>query len=658
MLWTPADHAVAATRMGAFLQAVEAGTGLRLDGYHDLWRWSVDDVDGFWRTVADQLGVRWHDRPARYLADPSMPGARWCPGGTLNWAEHCVGPEPVDPSAPVLLSRSQTRADADLTMVELRDQVARCRAGLVRLGVLRGDRVAAYLPNMAEAVVTLLATASLGAVFTSCAPEFGTRAVVDRLAQVGPTVLVTVDGYRYGARVVDKAADVAAVRAALPTLRATVVVAYLDAATAGDRVPGAVTWDELLAEAGPLTFAPVPFAHPLYILYSSGTTGLPKAIVHGHGGITLEHLKVLALHHDLGSDDRFFWFTTTGWMMWNYLVSGLATGSAVVCFDGDPGWPDLGALWRLVAATRTTVFGAGAAYLRACRAAGLRPRDEFDTSSLRALGSTGGPLSADGFRWAQAAVGADVQVQSMSGGTDVCTAFVGMAPLLPVRAGEISARCLGAAVEAYDPAGRPVVDQRGELVVIAPLPSMPVGFWDDEGGRRYRAAYFETYPGVWHHGDWVTFSTDGACVISGRSDATLNRGGVRLGTADFYAALDAFDEVLDSLVVHLDPPADDLGGDGELLLFVVLAAGCPLDDDLRRRIGATLRSELSPRHVPDRIVAVPAVPRTLSGKLLEVPVKRILTGMPAALAASRDSLADPDALGPFIALADARRPST
>ncbi|MEJ7844815.1 MAG: acetoacetate--CoA ligase [Acidimicrobiales bacterium] len=658
VLWTPADDAVATTRMGAFLRAVEAGTGIRLDGYHDLWRWSVDDLDGFWRTVADQLGVRWHDRPARFLADPSMPGARWCPGGTLNWAEHCLGPEPSDPSAPALLSRSQTRADTDLTMVELRDLVARCRAGLTRLGVVRGDRVAAYLPNIAEAAVTLLAAASLGAVFTSCAPEFGTRAVIDRLAQVGPTVLVTVDGYRYGARVVDKVADVAAIRAALPTLRATVLVAYLDPAAARDRVPGAVAWDELLIEAGPLTFDAVPFDHPLYILYSSGTTGLPKAIVHGHGGITLEHLKVLALHHDLGPDDRFFWFTTTGWMMWNYLVSGLATGSAVVCFDGDPGWPDLGALWRLVATTGTTVFGAGAAYLQACRAAGLRPHDEVGTSSLRALGSTGGPLSADGFRWAQAAVGPDVQVQSMSGGTDVCTAFVGMAPLLPVRAGEISARCLGAAIEAYDPAGRPVVDQQGELVITAPLPSMPVGFWDDEGGRRYRAAYFETYPGVWHHGDWVTFSTDGACVISGRSDATLNRGGVRLGTADFYAAVDTFDEVLDSLVVHLDPPADDLGGEGELLLFVVLVAGCPLDDDLRRRIGARLRAELSPRHVPDRIVAVAAVPRTLSGKLLEVPVKRILSGIPAEVAASRDSLADPSALDPFIALAAVRPPSS
>nr|MBA2496520.1 acetoacetate--CoA ligase [Acidimicrobiia bacterium] len=594
----------------------------------------------------------------RFLADPSMPGARWCPGGTLNWAEHCLDPEPRDPSAPVLLSRSQTRADADLTMAELRDRVARCRTGLARLGVGRNDRVAAYLPNIAEAAVTLLAAASLGAIFVSCAPEFGPRAVVDRLAQIGPTVLVTVDGYRYGARAVDKAADVAAIRAALPTLRATVVVGYLDVVTAGARVPGALAWDELLAEPGPLTVEAVPFDHPLYVLFSSGTTGRPKAIVHGHGGITLEHLKVLALHHDLGPDDRFFWFSTTGWMMWNYLVSGLATGSAVMCFDGDPGWPDLGALWRLVAATRTTVFGTGAAHLRACRAAGLRPRDDVDLSALRALGSTGGPLSADGFRWAHAAVGPGVQVQSMSGGTDVCTAFVGMAPLLAVRAGEISARCLGAAVEAYDPAGRPVVDQQGELVVTAPLPSMPVGFWDDEGGGHYRAAYFETYPGVWHHGDRVTFSADGACVISGRSDATLNRGGVRLGTADFYVAVDAFDEVLDSLVVHLDPPADDPGGDGELLLFVVLVAGCPLDDDFRRRLEATLRAELSPRHVPDRIVAVAAVPRTLSGKLLEVPVKRILSGIPAEVAASRDSLADPHALDPFIALADARPPST
>ncbi|TDB84464.1 acetoacetate--CoA ligase, partial [Micromonospora fluostatini] len=482
----------------------------------------------------------------------------------------------------------------------------RVAAGLRRLGVGPGDRVAAYAPNIPETYVLLLATASLGAVFSSCAPEFGTRSVTDRWRQIEPTVLVAVDGYRYGDKPVDRRAEVAAVRAALPSLAHTVSIAYLD--PAGAPPEGAIGWADLAAATDePLTFTPVPFDHPLYVLYSSGTTGLPKPIVHGHGGILLEHLKMLALHHDLGPGDRFLWFTTTGWMMWNFLVSGPAVGSAIVLFDGNPGHPDLGELWRLAERTGTTYFGTSAPFLLACRKAGLVPREIADLSALRGVGSTGAPLPAEGFTWVYSAVGDRLQLQSLSGGTDVCTGFVGGVPLLPVHAGEIACRALGAKVEARSADGTPVVGELGELVITAPMPSMPVGFWNDADGARYREAYFDVYPGVWRHGDWITINERGGCVITGRSDATLNRGGVRLGTAEFYSVVEGLDEVVDSVVVHLE---DDQGGAGELLLFVVLAEGLTLDDDLRRTIGRELRTALSPRHVPDEIHQVRAVPRT------------------------------------------------
>jgi acetoacetyl-CoA synthetase len=544
-----------------------------------------------------------------------------------------------------VLSWSQSRPPVTLTAAQVREQVRRVAAGLRRLGVGPGDRVAAYAPNIPETLVLLLATASIGAVFSSCAPEFGTRSVTDRWRQIAPAVLVTVDGYRYGDKTVDRRAEVAAIRAALPSLRHTVLVPYLD--PAADPPDAALTWAELAAPTGePARFAPVPFDHPLYVLYSSGTTGLPKPIVHGHGGILLEHLKMLALHHDLGPADRFFWFSTTGWMMWNYLVSAPAVGAAVVLFDGDPAYPDLGALWRLAEESGMTYFGTSAPYLLACRKAGLVPREVADLSRLRGVGSTGAPLPAEGFDWVYEAVGARAQLQSLSGGTDVCTGFVGGVPLLPVWRGEIACRCLGARVEAYDAAGRPVIGELGELVVTAPMPSMPVGFWGDGSGERYREAYFSAFPGVWRHGDWITITERGSCVITGRSDATLNRGGVRLGTAEFYSVVEALPEVVDSLVVHLSG-----GGADELLLFVVLAEGRSLDDALRVRIAAELRTALSPRHVPDAVFAVPAVPRTLSGKKLEVPVKRILTGTPVAVAAAEGALVNPGSLAAFARLA-------
>ncbi|MGC4887082.1 acetoacetate--CoA ligase [Micromonospora sp. DT227] len=650
VLWTPPADVRERSRIGDYLRWLAEHRGLEFADYDALWQWSVTELTGFWSSIWDYFQVLAHTPPTATLAGRSMPGARWFPGATLNYAENVLRMPGLGDDDPAVIAHGQTRAPETLTAAQLRERVRRVAAGLRRLGVGPGDRVAAYAPNIPETYVLLLATASLGAIFSSCAPEFGTRSVTDRWQQIEPTVLVAVDGYRYGDKPIDRRAEVAAIRAALPSLRHTVAVGYLD--PAGPAPDGAVTWAELAAETDePLSFTPVAFDHPLYVLYSSGTTGLPKPIVHGHGGILLEHLKMLALHHDLGPADRFFWFTTTGWMMWNFLVSGPAVGAAIVLFDGNPGHPDLGALWRLAAETGTTYFGTSAPFLLASRKAGLVPREIADLSALRGLGSTGAPLPAEGFTWVYENVSDRLQLQSLSGGTDVCTGFVGGVPLLPVHAGEIACRALGAKVEARSADGSAVIGQLGELVITEPMPSMPVGFWNDPDGARYREAYFEVYPGVWRHGDWITVNERGGCVITGRSDATLNRGGVRLGTAEFYSVVEGLDEVVDSVVVHLE---DDEGGAGELLLFVVLADGLELDDAMRKKICRELRTALSPRHVPDEIHQVRAVPRTLSAKKLEVPVKKILTGTPVDAAAAKGALVNPESLNAFAALAQQR----
>ena len=656
VLWAPPPDVRSRSRLGHYLGWLEEHRGLKFADYQQLWEWSVTDLDGFWTSIWEYFDVgppvvpSSTPAPAPALAERAMPGARWFPTATLNYAAHMLREAGAD-DAIAVLARSQTRGPVDLTAGELRRQVARARAGLARLGVGRGDRVVAYLPNIPETLVAFLATAGLGAVWGSCAPEFGTRSVLDRLTQIDPKVLLAVDGYRYGTKAIDRTAEVAAIRDGLPGLAATVAVPYLNGEGGAAALPGTIPWDELLGADGPLDFEAVPFDHPLYILYSSGTTGLPKPIVHGHGGILLEHLKQLAFFFDLGPRDRFFWFSTTGWMMWNLLISGLAAGSALVLFDGDLGSPDLTTLWRLAEETETTYFGGSAPFFMACRKAGVEPAKIADLSRVRGIGSTGAPLPPEGFRWIYEAVTSDAQLNSVSGGTDVCSAFVGACPLLPVREGRISGRALGAKVEAFDPDGRSVVGEQGELVITEPMPSMPVGFWGDTDGSRYRSAYFEDFPGVWRHGDWIVFDDDGSCVISGRSDSTLNRGGVRLGTSEFYSVVEGFPEVADSLVVHIEDQSDDGVGMGELLLFIVPAERCAVDDDLKGRIAAELRRSLSPRHVPDAIHGVTGIPRTLSGKKLEVPVKRILTGTPTDVAASRGALANPDSLEAFERLA-------
>lgn len=642
VLWTPPADARQVTRVGDFLGWLERAGRPSFDDYEALWTWSVTELEDFWQSVWRYVDVPHDGDTTVALTSRDMPGARWFPDARLNYAESMLQMPGLADDDLAVFARSQSRDEVRLAATELRDAVARARTGLLRLGVTRGDRVAAYAPNIPETLVVLLAAASIGATFSSCAPEFGVRSVIDRWQQIRPTVLVAVDGYRYGRKDVSRVDEVAAIVDALPSLTATVWLPYLDPA-ARSPVP-ATAWADLLAEAGPLEFARVPFDHPLYVLFSSGTTGLPKPIVHGHGGITLEHLKSLALGLDLGPGDRFFWFSTTGWMMWNLLVSGLGVGAAVVMYDGDPAYPSLDALWQLAGEVGITYFGTSAPYLLQCRKDGLVPREVADLAALRGVGSTGAPLPAEGFRWVYDAVSATAQLGSLSGGTDVCTGFVGSSPLVPVYAGEIACRCLGAAVAAYDEDHKLVIDQLGELVITEPMPSMPVGFWGDDDGARYRAAYFTDIPGVWRHGDWITIHADGTCIVTGRSDATLNRGGVRLGTAEFYSVVEALPSVADSLVVHLE---DDEGGAGRLLLFVVLAEGAELDDGLRREIAGQLRSNLSPRHVPDEMHQVAALPRTLSGKKLEVPVKKILQGTPVTEAAARGALANPESLDAF-----------
>ena len=650
LLRPPADDVRETTEIGRFLGWLERERGLRFDGYADLHRWSVEDLEGFWSAVAAFSGVRFATAPQRVLGRREMPGAEWFPGATLNYAEHAVGLlDGSDADEVAVVAHSQTRPPVELTWGQLREQVARARAGLQRLGVGRGDRVVAYLPNVPETLVAFLATASLGAVWASCAPEFGARSVVDRFGQIEPTVLLAVAGYGYGAKDVDRREQVAEIRAGLPTVRHVVHVPY-----GANTLPDAVGWDELLAGPAEPAFDPVPFAHPLCVLFSSGTTGRPKAIVHGHGGILLEHLKNHGLSWDLHAGDRILWFSTTAWMMWNALVSALLVRASIVMVDGNPLHPDLRWQWQLAAETGATLMGASPGFLMACRKEGVRPAEEFDLSRLRQLGAAGSPLPAEGYHWVHEQFGPGVLLNVGSGGTDVCSGIVQGSPLQPVWAGEISGPCLGVAAQAFDEAGHPVVGDLGELVITAPMPSMPVGFWGDDDGSRYRATYFADYPGVWRHGDWIRFSEVGSCVIAGRSDATLNRGGVRLGTAEFYRVVEELPEVVDSLVVHLEDPA---GGNGELLLYVQLRDGAELDDDLRRRIAGALRTALSPRHVPDGVVAVPAIPRNRTGKKLELPAKKILLGAPLDDVASRDVLAEPTSLDTFVRLAAARRPS-
>ncbi len=641
IVWEPTPDRRARTTIGRYLAWLDLAHGRTFSGYDELWQWSVTDLQGFWGSIWDFFGIRADRGYDRVLTNSGMPGAHWFSGAELNYAARALARRDDHPA---IIAESETRRPVTLSYADLCRQTAAVAAALKAAGVRTGDRVVAYLPNTPETVIAFLACASLGATWASCPPEFGVKSVVERFRQIEPRVLFAVDGYRFKGKAVDRRNEVAELRASLPSLEQVVLVPCLDPSL---ELPGMTPWRTLLGGSPELAFAPVPFEHPLWVLYSSGTTGLPKAIVQGHGGILLEHLKCTGLHLDITAADRFFWYTTTGWMMWNYLLSGLLVGATVLLYDGHPAHPDLDTLWDFAERNQMTYFGTSAPYLHACLKAGLTPSARHDLSRLKGLGSTAAPLTPEGFRWVYDAVNPDLLLNSFSGGTDLCTGIVGACPLVPVRVGEIPCRMLGAAVEAFDSTGRPVRDEVGELVITQPMPSMPLYFWNDPGGRRYRESYFETYPGVWRHGDWITITTRGSCVIWGRSDSTLNRGGVRIGTSELYRAMQDVREIADCLVID----TGTLHGDGKLWMFVVLANGVALDDALRARIAARLRQDVSPRHVPDEIRAVPDVPYTLNGKKLEVPIKRILTGTPIEQAVSLDAVANPAALRFFVELA-------
>jgi acetoacetyl-CoA synthetase len=675
-LWRPSATARERATMTHFMRWAGERHGREFADYDELRRWSLHELETFWADIWEFCGVR-ASRPYQQVLDSrTMPGARWFTGAQLNYAENMLLRD-RRPQGTAVLHASELRALQAITWGELTDQVAVVAGGLRALGVERGDRVVAYMPNIPETLIAFLAVASIGAIWSSAAPEFGARSVIDRFAQIEPKLLLCCDGYRHGGKDFDRMAVLDGILAELPSVRHTVLLPYLHAAGATNQDgtsasveggggvgshppgswPGALTWAQLCERGAgaTLSFEQVPFDHPLWVLYSSGTTGLPKAIVHGHGGMLLEQLKKSYLHLDLHPGDRMFWFSTTGWMMWNFLIGCLFTEAAIVLYDGSPAHPDLGALWDLAERTQMTCMGLSAGLLASCQKQGIEPGRAYDLSRLRAIGSTGSPLAPESFQWVYEHVKQDIWLFSTSGGTDVCTAFVGGCPLLPVYAGELQCRALGCAVESWDEQGHTLVDEVGELVLTLPLPSMPVGFWgdraDDRDGRvgeRYRESYFSMYPGIWRHGDWIRITPRGGAMIYGRSDATINRQGVRMGTSEIYRAACSIADVTDALVV--DVPR---GSEGELwmVLFVVLRAGLALDEELRKRIARAIREDCSPRHVPNEILQVPDVPRTLSGKILEVPVKRILMGTAPSEAASVESLANPAALDYFVQLA-------
>ena len=647
LLWEPSPEAIERSNLTAYRRWLEAERALTFDDYAALQRWSVDSLEDFWASIWDHFDVLADGDPATVLASNEMPGAAWFPEVSLNYAEHVFRDR--DDAEIAVRHRAEGGELGEISWGDLRRRVAAFAAGLRVLGVERGDRVVAYVPNSPGALIGFLASASIGATWSSCSPDFGVSTVVDRFAQIEPKVLLAVDGYTYNGREFDRLDIVAELERSLPSLEHTVLIPYLDRDADPARLAHGIRWRDVESSGAgaELEFERVPFDHPLWVLYSSGTTGLPKAIVQGHGGILLEQLKKLSLHLDAQPGDRVFWFTTTGWMMWNFLIGVLLTRASIVLYDGSPGHPDMGVLWDLADEAGVTCFGTSASYIAACMKESVEPGNGRDLAALRAVGSTGSPLAPEGFQWIYDHVGADTWLFSTSGGTDVCTAFVGGVPILPVYRGELQGRSLGCAVEAWNEDGEAVIDEVGELVITKPMPSMPVFLWGDADGSRYRESYFEMYPGIWRHGDWIEITSRGTAIIYGRSDSTINRSGIRMGTSEIYRAVASIDEITDALVVDIPRP----GTEGWMPLFVVLRDGATLDEALTKEIAKRIREQCSPRHVPDRVYAIDEVPRTLSGKVLEVPVKRILTGTPVERAASRDSLANPAALDYFVELA-------
>jgi acetoacetyl-CoA synthetase len=649
LLWEPSTSTIEQANMTHYVQWLAENKALTFETYQALWRWSVEHVVDFWKSLWDYFQITASEQPTEILADDSMPGAKWFTGAKLNYAENFFAR--IDEDKAAILYKAEDRPLQSISWQEIYDQTNVLADTLKVMGVQKGDRVVAYLPNIPEAIIGLFATASLGAVWSSSSPDFGSRSVLDRFQQIEPKVLLAVDGYSYNGRPFDRRQVVAELQAGLPTLEHTILFPLLSDAPDIAALDKTVLWSDVLETADPpttLSFTQVPFGHPLWVLYSSGTTGRPKPIVHGHGGILLEHLKETILHLDLKPQDRFFWYTSTGWMMWNFIVGGLLSGCTIILFNGSPGYPSMMALWELAAKTGMTYFGTSAAFVSACIKAGIKPAESLDLTAVRAVGSTGSPLTVAGFQWIYNNVNQYLALESVSGGTDLCTAFVGGCRLLPIYAGVIQGAALGAKVQAYDESGEPVINEVGELVITEPMPSMPIYFWNDPNYERYTGSYFDMFPGVWRHGDWIKFNDRGGCVIYGRSDSTINRLGIRMGTSEIYQAVESLPEILDSLIVDLEL----LGRDSYMPLFLVLGEGKELDDDLTDRIKQKLRQDISPRHVPDEIFVIDEIPYTLSGKKMEVPIRRILLGQPVQKAANPGAMRNPDSLQFFIDLSE------
>jgi acetoacetyl-CoA synthetase len=650
ILWTPSEQLKQQVNMTKYMQWLADKKGLHFSERKALWEWSVTDLEDFWASIWEYFHIKASHPYTSVLLERKMPGAKWFQGATLNYAEHVFRNATSD--HPALVFRSERHDLVEVSWDELYQKVGTVAAALRKMGVRNGDRVVAYLPNIPQTTIAFLACASIGATWSSCSPDFGTSSVIDRFKQIEPKVLFAVDGYQYSGKSFDRRTTVADIQQALPTLEKTVLLPYLfpESEPVPQHLQGTLQWSELLAEPADIIFEQVDFDHPLWVLYSSGTTGLPKPIVQGHGGILLEHLKSLALEMDIKAGDRFFWYTTTGWMMWNLLMGGLLVGATVVIYEGAPGYPNMDVLWKYAQDSGITFFGTSAGYITSCMKAGIEPEATYNLSKLQGLGSTGSPLPPEGFQWVYKHVKADLWLASVSGGTDVCSAFIIGSKLLPVRAGELQCRALGAKVEAFDEEGKALIGEVGELVITEPMPSMPLYFWNDPNGERYLDSYFSMYPGVWRHGDWIKITPWGSAIIYGRSDSTINRMGIRMGSSEIYSVVEGFPEVVDSLIVGVELA----GGKYYLPLFVVLRENVALDDALKARIKSALRTNVSPHHVPDEILVIAEVPKTLSGKKLEVPVKKLLLGMPIEKAVSAGAMSNPQSIQYFIELASKR----
>ncbi len=643
LLWEPNSAEISSANLTKYMLWLAEYRDVHVSNYRELWEWSVTEIEQFWESLVDFLGITHSQKWTSVLKSRDMPGANWFPGMRLNYAENIFSHSTTE--RPMMLYRDELSDTVELSWQTVYDQANRLATKLRALGVEQGDRVVAYLPNIPEAIIALLAASSIGAIWSSCAPDFGSRSVLDRFEQIEPKVLIAVDGYNYGGKQFDRRSVVAELQANLPTVQQTILVPHVAKST--DGLINTTLWDDALASVTPpaeMQFAQLPFDHPLWVLYSSGTTGLPKPIVQGHGGIVLEHAKSAIFHNDIRAGDRFFWYSSTGWMMWNYLVGTLLADATIVVYNGSPAYPDIGFTFQLASETDMTYFGTSAAFVSACIKSGIRPNQEHDLSKIRAVGSTGSPLSIDGFQWIYDNINDRLALESLSGGTDLCTAFVGGARTMPIYAGELQGASLGAKVQAWDDEGVAVTDEVGELVIAEPMPSMPLYFWNDAENARYKSSYFEMFPGTWRHGDWIKINERGGCVIYGRSDSTINRQGIRMGTSEIYRIVESFDEVLDSLIIDLE----FRGRDSFMPLFVVLREGNDLTPELIKRINAKLRAEVSPRHVPNETVAIAEVPYTLSGKKMEVPIRKILLGMGVGKAANPGAMRNPESVQFFL----------